>query len=75
MTTRSKHLMATDVSATGRESFRQGTLVFLVTGTMVVCLKHVDIKFSVRDRLKMSVNTLVRSARGWSSRSGNPYEC
>ena len=42
MTSLSMHFMATDVSATGRKSFRQVTL-FLGTGTMVVCLKHVGI--------------------------------
>ena len=51
--------MATDVSATGRSSFRQVTLVFLGTGTMVVCLKHVGITDSDRERLKMSVKTLA----------------
>jgi hypothetical protein len=43
MTSLSKHFMATDVSSTGRQSFRLVTLVFLGTGTMVVCLKHVGI--------------------------------
>ena len=48
MTSLSKHLMATDVSAMGQESFRQVTVVFWSTGTMVVCLKHVGITDSVR---------------------------
>ena len=53
MTSLSKHFMAADVSATGLLSFRQVTLVFMGTGTMVVCLKHVGITDLVRDRLKM----------------------
>ena len=36
MTSLSKHFMATDVSATGWSSFRQVTLVFLGTGTVIV---------------------------------------
>ena len=60
--------MATDVSATGWYSFRQVMLVFLGTGTMVVCLKHVGISDSVRNRLKMSVQTLD----SWSARSTSP---
>ena len=44
-----------DMSATGRQSFWQVTLVFLGTGTMVVCLKHVGIT----EGLKMSVKTLA----------------
>ena len=55
MTSLSKHFMATDVSATARLSFRQVTLVILGTGTMVVCLEHVVIIDSVRNRLNMSV--------------------
>ena len=73
MTRLSKHFMATDVSATGRESFRQVTLVFLETGAMVVCLKHVGITDSDRERLKMSVKTLASwSAHARSTRPGNP---
>ena len=45
--------MATDVSATGRKSFRQVTLVFLETRTMEFCLKHVVITDSGSERLKM----------------------
>ena len=40
MTSLSKHFMATDVSATDPKSFRQVSLAFLGTGTMVVYLKH-----------------------------------
>jgi predicted peroxiredoxin len=54
MTCLSKNFMATDVSAMGQ----QVTLVFLSTGTMVVCLKHVGITDSDRERLEMSVKTL-----------------
>ena len=43
MTSLSKHFMTTDVSAMGQWSFRQVTLLFLGTGTMVVCLKHLGI--------------------------------
>jgi hypothetical protein len=46
--------MATDLSVTVQESFRQVTMAFLGTGTMVVCLKHVGITDWVRERLKMS---------------------
>ena len=71
MTNLSKHFMATDVSATGRKSFRQVTLVFLGTGTMVVCLKHVGITDSNRKRLEMSVKTLASwSAQARSIRPG-----
>jgi hypothetical protein len=58
-TSLSKHFMATDVCITGWSSFRQVTLVFLGTGTMVVCLKHVGITDADRERLKMSVKTLA----------------
>ena len=75
MTSLSKHFMATDVSATGRLSFRQVTLVFLGTGTMVVCLKHVGITDSDRERLKMSVKTLASwSAHARSTSPGNPSD-
>ena len=47
--------------------------MFLGTGTMVVCLKHVGITDSDRERLKMSVKTLAsRSARTKSLCPGNP---
>ena len=73
MTSLSKHFMPTDVSATGWLSFRQVTLVFLGTGTMVVCLKHVGITDSDRERLKMSVKTLASwSVHARSTRPGNP---
>ena len=73
MTNLSKHLMASDVSASGWLSFRQVTLVFLGTGTMGVCLKHVGITDSDRERLKMSVKTYASwSAHTRSTRPGNP---
>ena len=73
MTSLSKHFMATDVSATGRQSFRQVTLVFFNTGTMVVCLKHVGMKDSDREKLKMSVKTLANwSAHARITCPGNP---
>ena len=47
--------------------------MFLVTGTMVVCLKNVGITDSVRDWLKMSVKTLASwSAHARSTHPGNP---
>ena len=73
MTSFSKHFMATDVSGTGRNSFRRVTLMFLGTGTMVVCLKHVGITDSDMDRLKMSMKTLASwSAHAHSTHPGNP---
>jgi hypothetical protein len=73
MTSLSKHFMATDVSATGRESFRKVTLVFLGTGTMVACLKNVGTTDSDRERLEMSVKTLASwSAHIRSTHPGNP---
>ena len=39
----------------------------------MVCLKHVDITDSVKEKLKMSVNTLASwSAHGLSTGPGNP---
>ena len=68
----SKHFMATDVSATGRLSFRQVTLPLLGTGTVVVCLQQVGITDWVRKRLKMSVKTLdSQSAHALSTCHGN----
>ena len=73
MTSLSTHFFATDVSAIGRWSFRQVTLVFLGSGTIVVCLKHVGITDSDRERLKMSVKTLASwSVHARSTRPGNP---
>jgi hypothetical protein len=57
MTSLSKHFVAPDVSGMGRQSFRQVTFASLGTRTMVVCLKHIGITYSVRKRLKMSVKT------------------
>ena len=72
-TSLSKHFMAIYVSALGRQSFRQVTLLFLGTGTMVVCLKHVGITDPGRERLKISVKTLASwSAHAQSSCPGNP---
>ena len=63
MNSLSKHFVATDISAKERKSFWQFTLVFLDTGTMVVCLNHVGIIDSDRERLKMSLKTLT----SWSA--------
>jgi hypothetical protein len=72
MTSLSKHFMATDMSVTVYLSFRQVTLVFLGTGPMVVCLKHIGITDSARDRLKTSVKTLASwSVHLRSARPGN----
>ena len=50
---------------------RQVAFVFLGTGTIVVCLKHVGIITSIRDMLKISVKTPARwSAHTRSTRSG-----
>ena len=47
--------------------------MFLGTGTMVVCLKHVGITDSDRERLKLSVKTLASwSADAQSTCPGNP---
>jgi hypothetical protein len=47
--------------------------VFLGTGTMVVCSKHVGITESGRERLKISGKTLASwSAHARSTRPGNP---
>ena len=46
--------------------------MFLGTGTMVVCLKHVGITDSDRERLKMSVRTpAIWSAHARSTHPGN----
>jgi hypothetical protein len=73
MTSLSKHFMAIGVRVTGRKSFIQVSLVFLGTGTMVVCLKHVGITDWIRERLKMSVKTLASwSVHALSMHPGNP---
>ena len=47
--------------------------MFLGTGTMVVCLKHVGITDSDRERVKMSVKTLASwSVHACSTHPGNP---
>jgi hypothetical protein len=59
----------------GAVSFRQVTFASLGTETMGVCLKHVVITDSVRERLKMSVKTLaIWSAHALSTRPGNPSD-
>ena len=63
-----------------RECYRSvviytGYLSVLATGIMVVCLKHVGITDSDRERLKMSVKTLAKwSAHACSTRPGNPSD-
>ena len=63
MTRPVKHFMAIDLSALRRFSFRQVTLAFLGTGTMVVCLKQLCVTGRVRDRLIMS----VKPPTSWSA--------
>ena len=47
--------------------------MFLCIGTMVVCLEHVGITDSDRERLKMSMKAVASwLANAQSSRSGNP---
>ena len=47
--------------------------MFLGTGTMVVCLKHVGITDLIRDMLKMTVKTPASwSAHARSTHPGNP---
>ena len=61
------------MSATVRQSFRQVALVFLGTGTMMVCVKHVGITDSEIEKMKVSVKTLASwSEHAWSTRPGNP---
>ena len=74
MTSLSKHFMATDVSATNLQSFRHVILVFLGTGSMVVCLKNVGLTDLDKEMLRISVKTLASwSVHALSSRAGNPF--
>ena len=50
------------------------TFVFLGTGTMVVCLKHVGITDSDREMLKISVKTLASCQRMLTVCPGNPTD-
>src|SRR4029434_11009981 len=73
LTSRSKHFIMVEVSATGRWSFRQVMDDFFGMGMMVACLKQVGTSDRCSEKLNMEVNTSAScSAHALRTRPGTP---